>query len=93
LIVNQNVPIAALSKQSPVEPNETRNPASEAVLRPPAEPELRAAVRVMDQPVRIGRAAAERHDEGVDDESGVLACGARRRADHPLTGALIETAD
>jgi hypothetical protein len=47
----------------------------------------------MDQPVRIGRAAAERHDEGVDDEFGVLACGARRRADHPLTGALIETAD
>jgi hypothetical protein len=101
LIVNHNVPIAALSKQSPAEPNETRNPASEAVLRPPTEPELRAAVRVMDQPSGSGvqrpsaitRASTTSPASWLAERDGERTTRSPARSPKPPTDHHVEISD
>ncbi len=90
-MVDQTVSMAALSKQSPVEPNDTLSPAMSAAAQKSSDVYcLGAAVGVVDQPVGIGAGTRQTHDEGVNDEFGV-GVSTHRPADHATVAQVTDT--
>jgi hypothetical protein len=69
--IAQKVFMAALSKQSPVDPNERCRPAWPAVMTKSSEVYRAAVVAVMDQPIVVGGGAPERRRQRVDFEPRV----------------------